>query len=325
LQAMVYKIFIRGRSGTGSKPALKGDQNMDMCFDNQGGFVTRPYIANKCILVCVFLLASASCFASIKGEVKKGNALYNDEKYGEALKRYEKAWEKNPESDVINFNVADALYKRGDYQKAIEHFQKALLSQDDSLRQQALYNLGNAEYKYGISHKEEHPQRAVSLLREALRHYERSLEIDSRDEDARFNYEFVKKKLERLKEEIEKEPSQSEEASEENDDQDSSGKRQDEKDPAKDAHGPGQDEESYNRQQRLEDAEEPENEPGNTDYGRSQQAEDEGQAVSGEEAQEMSREQALMLLESYNQNEEPAELYRGKIPMRKLPDVIKDW
>ncbi len=39
----------------------------------------------------------------------------------------------------------------------------------------------------------------------------------------------------------------------------------------------------------------------------------------------MSGEEALMLLESYGQEEEPEGLYRPKVPVQAVPDAVKDW
>ena len=268
------------------------------------------------ILFLAVVTFSATCFASVKGEVKKGNASYGKEKFDEALKHYEKAADNAPESDVVNFNLGAGFYKTGDYEKAVEHFQRALVSEDKSLEQKAQYNTGNAKYRYGLSSEDSDIQTAVSLLEQSLSHYERSMEIEEADEDAAFNYEFVKKELERLKEKMQRQESQSQESSDTDKDSQS-----------KDSQDNKEKSQQQDNQANKDNSGEPQKGDSNKDVQPfdSQDKDSSQSSADTDKGEEMSQEQALMLLESYGQNEEPKELYKGKIPMRKLPDVLKDW
>src|SRR4030042_5550629 len=134
-----------------------------------------------------------------KKKVKEGNLLYNRGAFAEALRKYEEALGEQPESDVINFNLGAASYKTGDFESAITHFEKALVSDDPALEEKALYNAAGAKYKRGIAKEETDLAAAIQLLEQALEQYQQALTIDANDTDASYNYDFVSKELERLK------------------------------------------------------------------------------------------------------------------------------
>jgi Ca-activated chloride channel homolog len=97
--------------------------------------------------------------------------------------------------------LAGALQHRRDglsqqrFRGGSQLFENATSSTDRALQQRALYNLGNADFRLGQSQ----PKQAQQLWQRALKSYESALAIDPNDADAKFNYEFVKKKLEELK------------------------------------------------------------------------------------------------------------------------------
>jgi len=127
--------------------------------------------------------------------------LYEQGNYIASEKKYKEALEKDTESDIINFNLGAALYKRQEYGEAVDHFQKVYLSEDDQLKQKAYYNSGNALYKIGISEERAgSATAAIPPVEQSLKQYERALEIDENDEDTTHNYAFVQKELIRLKE-----------------------------------------------------------------------------------------------------------------------------
>ncbi|MBL7071386.1 MAG: tetratricopeptide repeat protein [Candidatus Omnitrophica bacterium] len=263
----------------------------------------------KRILLIIFIISffAYPCHASQpKRDVKNGNILYEKGEYAKALEQYEDALASSPDSDIVNYNVGAALYKTEDHEAAIGHFEKSLVSEDEFLEQRASYNIGNAKYKYGISMEESDLQQAVALLEQSLRHYERTLELDQEDEDAIYNYEFVKAELERLKKQMEQQQSQSQDKESENSEQ----------------------EQSEEQQQRGEEEEEQGEEEGQEASAAEEQGEEEGQSqqAQAEEApEEISEKEAKMLLESYGEEEEPKGLYTEKIPQRGTREVLKDW
>lgn len=276
--------------------------------------MTKTQIPNclvivSCILVISFCLVCANTVyaAGVKKEVKTGNLLYNKGKFDQALKSYERALSKAPDSDVVNFNTGAALYKSGQFEASARHFEKALLSDDKSLQQKAQYNLGNAQYKYGISLEDTELQKAVSLLESSLSHYERALDIDPKDEDARFNYEFVKKELERLREKLQQESQQEQEVKEKQPDQKEQSEFSSQKQKQQEA------QEQSSQQQQAQEQEE------------KAQPQQRLQASQKESEPPMSEQEVRMLLRGYQQQEEPQGLYQQKLPVSELPEPEKDW
>jgi len=93
------------------------------------------------------------------------------------------------------YNTGVTAYHSNDFARASQLFENATSSADRTLQQRSLYNLGNADFRLGQSQ----PKQAQQLWQRALKSYESALAIDPNDADAKFNHEFVKKKLEELK------------------------------------------------------------------------------------------------------------------------------
>ena len=84
-----------------------------------------------------------------------------------------------------------------DYSKALESFSQALLSRDTGLQSKSHYNLGNTLYQRGETQKSD--EKKLSDWTNALNHYEETLKVEPQNKEAKENYEYVKKKIEDLK------------------------------------------------------------------------------------------------------------------------------
>ncbi|MBN2030336.1 tetratricopeptide repeat protein [bacterium] len=115
-------------------------------------------------------------------KVAEGNRLYSEEKYDEANNKYQDALLENPTSLPVLFNVGNVLYKKNDYEKALESYQKVLNTDDPLFQSQAYYNIGNTLYRSGN-------------LAESILAYEQALKLNPEDQDAKYNLEFVRNKL----------------------------------------------------------------------------------------------------------------------------------
>ncbi|MBL7081691.1 MAG: tetratricopeptide repeat protein [Candidatus Omnitrophica bacterium] len=290
------------------------------------------------LILLILCFSSHPCFAGrqAKTRVKKGNLLYNQDEFKEALKEYTEALRDSPDSDIVNFNTGAAFYKIEDYQKAISHFEKSLLSENQSLEQKASYNIGNTKFKYGINKEEVNLPEAINLLEQALHHYQRALELEPEDEDVEYNYEFVKNELERLEEKL-KQQQQQRQTQEEKQEQQNEEVEGQQQEAQRQQIGQGQTKEEAAK--KMEDQEQPQAQQSEQDIEKEKQIEsatlqEEGdkekqlseQVTEVEQSKdEISKQEALMLLESYRQEEEPKGLYKEKIPTRGLPEVLKDW
>jgi Ca-activated chloride channel family protein len=145
-------------------------------------------------VTAVVLLAAA---LSVWGSPASALREYKSGKYADALKDYQKALDKKKDDPRLHFNAGAAAYKSKNFEEAEKQFEEALNSPDVKLLQQAYYNRGNARYFLGETNQD--TAKKIETWQEALKDYQSATNIDSRDIDAKFNIEFVNRKLEELK------------------------------------------------------------------------------------------------------------------------------
>lgn len=108
----------------------------------------RPSSVRQGALAAIFLGISVSASPAVTGleEYQAGN-------FEKAKAEFERRLQALPDSDKLNFNAGAASYKSGDFAKAVDHFTKALLSDDKKLREDASYNLANSLVRRGEAAK----------------------------------------------------------------------------------------------------------------------------------------------------------------------------
>ncbi|MEP6708697.1 MAG: VWA domain-containing protein [Verrucomicrobiota bacterium] len=150
----------------------------------------------------VFLLS-----AGIARAASPGLEFYRQDKFHEAYDHFERTLKENPDArqaDRIEFDAGAAAYKMKEYGKALESFSQALLSRDPQLQSKSHYNLGNTLYEHGETQKSD--AKKLTDWTDALRHYEQTLKLEPKNQEATDNYEYVKKKIEELKKKQEQSP-----------------------------------------------------------------------------------------------------------------------
>lgn len=289
------------------------------------------YLAGGFIFVTA-VFPGPACAVSKRKAVAEGNALYGQGAYADSAEKYRAALENDPESDIINFNLGTALYKHGDYDRAVSYLQKTLLSDDGQLRGKGFYNLGNALYRHGMAKEKSDLSGAISSMEEAMKQYEGALSIQEDDADARHNYEFVKKELDRLRQKQEQQKKDQQDKDQEPQEQSQrSEQRQSGESPSRGGSEEQQQEQKDSQQQQGPSSEDQQKEepPGTP------KAQDEEQTVQSEprpsqgqipaDARELTQKEARTLLESYQQNEEPQGLLDMYPRKRDAAPVLKDW
>jgi len=145
--------------------------------------------------VGLLMFLSSFAFASASGI-----DAYRDGKFEDAYSQFQQTLKSHPQSpaeDKLQFDSGAAAYKLKDYTRALESFSQALLSRDTGLQSRGHYNLGNTLYQRGEGEKND--DKKLSDWTNALDHYQQTLKLDPQDKDAKDNYEYVKKKIEELK------------------------------------------------------------------------------------------------------------------------------
>jgi Ca-activated chloride channel family protein len=147
------------------------------------------------VAVAVLMFMCSSAFGTAPGV----NA-YQQGKFEDAYKEFQQTLKSHPESraeDELQFDSGTAAYKLKDYNKAMESFSQALLTRDTNLQGKGHYNLGNTLYQRGEMQKSD--DKKLSDWKNALDHYEQTLKLDPQNKEAKDNYEYVKRKIEELK------------------------------------------------------------------------------------------------------------------------------
>ncbi|MGD9763676.1 MAG: VWA domain-containing protein [Candidatus Binatia bacterium] len=132
-----------------------------------------------------------------------GNQLYADRQYEAAASQYGEGLIDAPGSVELQFNLATALYKQEKYADAIQTFEKVAASGEPTWIARAAYNAGNARYRLGASAEQSDAQAALASWEAALADYKRAMVADPDDTDAKFNHEFVERKIAELKQKLE--------------------------------------------------------------------------------------------------------------------------
>jgi len=145
--------------------------------------------------------------------------------FGTALRLYEKLLEERPEDARLHYNAGAAAYGAGEFEKAKNHFNSTLASPEAPLplQQQAFYNLGNAMFRLGET--TDNPDDKAKQWIDALKKYEGALELSQqldntpKDEDAQFNTDIVKKRLEQLQQQQQQQQGDDEQEQDKNENQ----------------------------------------------------------------------------------------------------------
>src|SRR2546422_4503769 len=147
-----------------------------------------------------------------------GLEAYRDGKFEDAYSQFQETLKSHPQSraeDKLQFDSGAAAYKLKDYSKALESFSQALLSLETRLQSKSHYNLGNTLYQRGETQKSD--DKKLSDWTNALDHYVQTLKLEPQDKEAKENYDYVKKKIEELKNKKQDQPSPSPSPQQKND------------------------------------------------------------------------------------------------------------
>jgi Ca-activated chloride channel family protein len=155
-------------------------------------------IAPRRAAVAVLVLAMFGIALGADASPQAAESAYKKGDYEKAEDQYQEAAAKDPQKSALQFNLGAAAYKSGQYDKALPAFQKTLGSDKLDMQAQAYYNLGNTQYRVGQKAEQSQPQQAIKEWQGALASYDGALKLNPADPDAKFNREFVQKKLDEL-------------------------------------------------------------------------------------------------------------------------------
>ena len=267
------------------------------------------------------LIPPPALFASTAKIVREGNRLYEEGKYDEAVNKYNSAKAEAPDnaSGIINFNLGAALYKQGRYAEAVDAFTNALSEADKKLEAKAVYNTANSKYRLGSSLANTDMESAAALYRESLDYYKRAIELDEENKDAKYNHDFVEKKLKALLDKMKKRKERKDRGEDKKGKEGKQDNGQQEDKPGKEKQGEGEGQQQETGNEQTQEKVAGDKTGGKEDTGETQKS----AGAQAQENREMSPEEARMLLDAYGQDETGDNLRQRK--KGHYREVFKDW
>ena len=152
---------------------------------------------------------------------------YQNQNYEAAEKYYNSILSTDSDNSEAHFGKGSSLFMQDDLKNAEIKFNESLASSETLLKSKAFYNLGNISYKN-------------KKLNDALQFYKKALELNPDDDEARYNYEFIKyqkdpeeKKDEEKKDEEKKDEEKKDEEKKDDEKKDDEKKDEEKKDEEK--------------------------------------------------------------------------------------------
>ena len=221
--------------------------------------------------ISIFLIVLISLMAA----QDQGMLNYQNEDYEAAEMYYDSILSTNKNNSEAHFGKGASLYMKDDVNNAEIKFNESLSSTKEDLKSKAFYNLGNINYKN-------------NNLSEALNFYKKALELNPDDDEARYNYEYIK---------YQKKPE------EENKDEENKNEEQ-------------KDEENKNEEQKDEKKKDEESDKENEDESQSQ-----GKEQNEKKSQDLNK--AESILDALKNDEKV--MQKQQLQKFKNKKLLKDW
>lgn len=127
------------------------------------------------LAVVLFLIPSFMMAQSDNLLLKNGNDAYNKKQYDMAAENYKKVTDKDPANEKAQYNLGNALYKKGNPDEALKAYDEAIKTSKSKNDQSATW------YNKGVSLQNN------KKLPECIDAYKNALRLNPADEEARFN------------------------------------------------------------------------------------------------------------------------------------------
>jgi Ca-activated chloride channel homolog len=148
------------------------------------------------ILLFVTNFLSTPIFADeVYTKNQKGNTLYKNGKFDDALKQYDDALLISPTDTLLKMNRGSTLFRLGRLGEADTAYTEALALKNKQKRADALYNLGNIQFREGDQLMQSGDQNAGEKYKSALQNYIASLDLRPYDKNAKWNIELTQRRI----------------------------------------------------------------------------------------------------------------------------------
>ena len=141
--------------------------------------------------------------------VERGNKLYKQGNFNDAINSYDQALLDAPGALEPKFNQANSYYRLDDLAKAMDLYrQVAAESKDMKVVTRAKYNLGNSYFQQGSKQKDSNLQKAIDDLKTAIGSWRGVLDIEPENKKAAKNIEVARLLIKDLLDQLNKQQPQ---------------------------------------------------------------------------------------------------------------------
>lgn len=272
------------------------------------------------ILVWALLVSTARA-ETARNIVQKGNRLYSQGQYDEAIEKYDEAILAEPAAIEPKFNKADSLYRLDEIDEAETLYkQVATESKDMALVAKAKYNLGNGYFQKGNKQRESNLEDSLEDYKESVSYWRGVLDLEPSNEKAAKNIEVARLVMKDVMDQINKQkqdPNQGQDPNQPQDPNQTGEKKEQDQSESKDGDQGSQDDQDQEQQdQGSKDA----NEPSDPNQSEQQQAEEQEQQEEQEEKEAVDATARQILDKEKEERKKRRMLQRGR-----YQKVEKDW
>jgi len=283
-----------------------------------GAFPSSAVMLSAGLVFSLLMVSDAQAGLRPAGgrEAMQAREFYMAGDFEKALEKFEEALIQAPEDPVISLALGETLHHLERYEEAGVEFERALgLSDDPQIKAEALYNRGTTRLAAGQTDKA-----AEDLLA--------SLQWDPDQSDARHNLEVALRRLQQQQQQEQEQQDQNKDDQQKQDEE----KQDQENQENKDGDQENQEQQQEQDQNQEQDQQKPEENKDQQDQQDQQQDKEKQQQEDQQQDQndsenpdEMTKEQALQLLQALDRDEEELKRSVQKRLQGGRPKSGKKW
>lgn len=174
-----------------------------------------PAMRTVPVLIAFLAIFSAATMGATREELAQARRYYDDSHFDHARDSYRNMTRDKVATENLDeaaYGLGAAAFKMKDYEQAERSFSDALQSQDKSIQLQSHRGLGTSLYDQGDSVLAKQPERTIKMWTDAISHFEAGLKMTAEGSqpytELKENRDFIKKRLEELKQQQEQQKQQ---------------------------------------------------------------------------------------------------------------------
>ena len=245
----------------------------------------------------ILILLNINNIDEINRLTREAEIYFKNEEYDKSIANYKILIDSfDVTNEKIYLNLAHSHFLSNDTAKALENYTYATITNNNKIKSIALQQIGNIN-------------ESRNKLEEALDFYKESIISDNNNIDSKFNYELVKKKIQKQKENKQENPNEN-------------NNKEDKKEDKKENSENKKNDEKGNKDEQEKEKNEPQddkNEQKNSEKSDNESLEEKLKKIN------MSKKKAEMILNALNNNEFQYIQQLKRKPNKKKDSTKPDW